>query len=626
MKTMDSRLKLYQGNDELEAAQLRSVLLFSEFGQTNKRTDLMAKLLYSFIIKEKGEATLETLTSLFNCQFKAKRKPAEFKSYIDNMIAKKLIAQNGEKLVAISEQEKGTAFFDQLEKDTMSLINGVIKRYITLQKSNNLNNRSVIERNITRALSAYFKLASLSVVKSPELPSVNDSIKYVIEDLQQADGERLISAIGKTIQEPTGLEREVLNKWAKAYLLMQILKIDPELINFKMTLVNQKSFVLDTDIVLNLLATHARFSQYYRSLINKLIEIGCNIYVPQDVIHEVIGHANQACSIVRTYGIRQIDNFTSYELEGPQSNVFIEDYVKLRREKKEFQSMEFNTYIRNFYIKGRPSVLQEKLRKVIGKNVDNTLKEVQLDDEMKEKLKEAINEKTSDSLRGVFRKTEVNKSLSETDARMYLTLKEYNEEPKNKGLLRYKFYFLTQSTRTIRAAKDMGIYDFDIICHPEALALVLTEIGQIPQDEVSLVNLFDNPFLAHAAMAVWDRIEPVLKAGFQVNFMELEQLRTDVDMRFDEFLLSSNPEERIQYSKEYRKLGYTFASQIAELADENQQLKYDNIKLKIENQSQVEINIHLKEKNKKLLIGQRKEKYLKRLGKRKNMGGKRKRK
>lgn len=378
MKTMDSRLKLYQGNDELEAAQLRSVLLFSEFGQTNKRTDLMAKLLYSFIIKEKGEATLETLTSLFNCQFKAKRKPAEFKSYIDNMIAKKLIAQNGEKLVAISEQEKGTAFFDQLEKDTMSLINGVIKRYITLQKSNNLNNRSVIERNITRALSAYFKLASLSVVKSPELPSVNDSIKYVIEDLQQADGERLISAIGKTIQEPTGLEREVLNKWAKAYLLMQILKIDPELINFKMTLVNQKSFVLDTDIVLNLLATHARFSQYYRSLINKLIEIGCNIYVPQDVIHEVIGHANQACSIVRTYGIRQIDNFTSYELEGPQSNVFIEDYVKLRREKKEFQSMEFNTYIRNFYIKGRPSVLQEKLRKVIGKNVDNTLKEVQL--------------------------------------------------------------------------------------------------------------------------------------------------------------------------------------------------------------------------------------------------------
>lgn len=79
MKTMDSRLKLYQGNDELEAAQLRSVLLFSEFGQTNKRTDLMAKLLYSFIIKEKGEATLETLTSLFNCQFKAKRKPAEFK-------------------------------------------------------------------------------------------------------------------------------------------------------------------------------------------------------------------------------------------------------------------------------------------------------------------------------------------------------------------------------------------------------------------------------------------------------------------------------------------------------------------------------------------------------------------
>lgn len=623
---MDNRLKLYQGNDELEAAQLRSVLLFSEFGQSNKRTDLMAKLLYSFIIKEKGEATLESLTSLFNHQFKANRKPAQFKSYIDGLIAKGMITRNGDKLVALSEQEKGTIFFDQLEKDTKSLIDGIINRYITLQKSNHLNNRAVIERNITKALSAYFKLASLSIVNSPELPSVNDSIKYVIEDLQQADGERLISAIGKTIQNPTNLERKVLNEWAKAYLLTQILKIDPELVNFKMTLINQKSFVLDTDIVLNLLATHARFSCYYRTLIAKLIEIGCDIYVPQDVVQEVIGHANQACNIVRTYGTKQIDNYTSYELEGPQSNVFIEDYVKLRREKKEYQAMTFETYIRNFYIKGRPSVLQEKLRGVIGKNIDNTLKEVQLDDETKEKLKEVINEKTSDSMRGVFRKNEVNKSLSETDARMYLTLKEYNEEPKNKGLLRYKFYFLTQSTRTIRAAKDMGIYDFDIICHPEALALVLTEIGQISQDEVSLVNLFENPFLAHAAMAVWDRIEPVLKAGFQVNFMELEQLRTDVDMRFDEFLLSSNPEERIAYSKEYRKLGYTFASQIAELADENQQLKYANIKLKLENQSQLEMNINLNKKNEKLRIEQGKKKYLKRLGKIKNKNGKRKRK
>lgn len=61
MKTMDSRLKLYQGNDELEAAQLRSVLLFSEFGQTNKRTDLMAKLLYSFIIKEKRRGYIRNI-------------------------------------------------------------------------------------------------------------------------------------------------------------------------------------------------------------------------------------------------------------------------------------------------------------------------------------------------------------------------------------------------------------------------------------------------------------------------------------------------------------------------------------------------------------------------------------
>lgn len=415
-----------------------------------------------------------------------------------------------------------------------------------------------------------------------------------------------------------------MNEWAKAYLLMQVLKIDPVLANFKMNLINQKSFVLDTDIVLNLLATHARYSEQYRTLVSKLIEIGCKIYIPDDVIREVEGHAKQACAMVGTYGVTQIDSYTTYELEGPQSNVFIEDYVKKRRKKLELRGMTFETYIRNIYIKGRPSVIYKCLQKVIGSNVENKLEEVDLDDELREKLGNVINVKTSDSRRGVGRKNEINESLSETDARMYLTLQHYNEKPKNEGLLRYKFYFLTQSTRTIRAARDLGIYDFDIICHPEALAAVLIEIGQIPKGEVSIVNLFENPFLAHAAMSVWDRIEPVLKAGFQVNFMELEQLRADVDLRFDEFLLSTNPVERIELSKKYHSLGYVFANQIAELADENQKLKYDNIKLKIENESQQQINQNLNEKNEKLLRLRKKQNYLGRVSKHKNKMHKRK--
>lgn len=617
-------LKLYQENDELESAQLRSILLFSEFSNSTKRTDMMGRVLFSFIIMEKGKATLDSIAKLFNEQFHCSKKPSEFKDSLDGLVAKKLVQQKGDTFIAITEQNEGVEFFEKLDRNTKELIDGIIGRYLGIIKKTNLPNREIVERNIANALSLYFRVASLNIVNSPDPPSINDSIKCVMQDMQAKDGERLVSAIGQTIQSPSDSEREVLNEWAKAYLLMQVLKIDPVLANFKMSLINQKSFVLDTDIVLNLLATHARYSEQYRFLLGKLIEIGCKIYVPDDVVHEVVGHANQACTIVNTFGIKQIDNYTDYELEGPQSNVFIEDYVKKRRKMPLFKDMTFETYIRNVYIKGRPSVMKERLRKVIGANIDNKLTEVELDDEIRDKLQESINEKTSDSLRGINRKNEINKSLSETDARMYLTLKHYNEKPKSEGLLQYKFYFLTQSSRTIRAARDLGIYDFDIICHPEALTAVLMEIGQIPKEEVSIVNLFENPFLAHAAKAVWDRIEPVLKAGFQVNFKELEQLRTDVDVHFDELLLSTNPEERIVFSKKYRDLGYSFANQIADLADENQKLKYDNIKLKIEKDSQLQMNQKLHKRNEDLLKVRKKNNYLERAKKGKNKRNKRK--
>lgn len=606
-------LKLYQGNDEMEAAQLRSVLLFSEFGNSSKRTDMMPRVLLSYIIKEKGQATLDSITQCFNTNFKANHKTAEFKSFVEKLINKNLVKEKNGCYSAISDQKEGTLFFERLDKDTTSLINGIIQRYEHLSKTTCTINRSIIEQNVTNALSTYFKLASLSIVNNPSFPPVSDSVKAVLKNLQEKDGERLVSAIGQTIQQPTDKERDVLNEWAKAFLLTQILKIDPTLVNFKMSLIRQKSFVLDTDIVLNILATDARHSKEYRTLIAKLQEIGCSIYVPQDVKKEVEGHADQACKIAKGFGTSQLDNFTSYELEGPQSNVFIEDYVKSRRACPNRKNMAFETYIRNIYIKGHPNVLHERLRSVLGENVNKELKEVSLDENIQERLKKEINERTIDSFRGITRKLEINKSLSETDAKIYLTLRDYNKSVEEEGLLKYKFYFLTQSTRTIRAARDIGIYDFDIICHPEALAVVLTEIGQLPKGDISVINLFENPFLAHAATAVWDRVEPVLQEGFQINYKELEQLRADVDVRFDEFLLSDNPQERVEYAQSYRKLGYTFANDLANMDDEIKKLRVDNYRLEQEREEQIKDNEKMRiaiERDKKK---RKKEKYFERL-------------
>ena len=55
--------KLYKQNEAMEESQLRSVLLFSEFGKTHARTDMLPKAVLSIIIHEKGQSTLESVVS-----------------------------------------------------------------------------------------------------------------------------------------------------------------------------------------------------------------------------------------------------------------------------------------------------------------------------------------------------------------------------------------------------------------------------------------------------------------------------------------------------------------------------------------------------------------------------------
>lgn len=599
--------RLYRNND-FEESQLRSILLFGEFGKTHHRTDMLPKAVLSIIIQEKGNATIEGIIKQFGPCYSYDTNSHEIEEAIKKLIDSQLVKPVGDdKYAAITEvdKHKSDAFFADLDQRTDRLIDSIIARYEELRKCK-AQNRELLRKNITKALSLYLKLSGVNAVMSDsdnDLQPVTHSLDCITDKMDNVSAKILIDAIGQIISQPSTEDLKTLNIWARAYVLTQVMKIDPTLADFKATKIRDKVFVLDTDVVLNLLATHAKYSQSYRTILKTLSDVGCKIIIPNEVIKDVDGHVKQAINRFNEIGQQQIDSFPEYIIEGPKSNVFIEDYVKLRRSDSTKRKMNFLTYIGNIYNDQNPNVLKGRLEPIIGQNVNNALEVIDIDTPEYSELKSRLTERAAETAKGSERKLNTNLSLSEDDARLFFTLTKKNEEileqnqGHGKGLLQYKYYFLTQMRRTVLVAKELGIYKYDIICHPQALGSVLSEIGNIPQGEISIVNLFENPFLALTAATVWDKIQPIIEQGAQISFMEIQQLRSDVDQTFDELLLSNDPQERINLAREYRAKGYPFMEQLVELAEKNETLAKENETLRKENSGLTERLNNAKKKN-----------------------------
>ena len=97
--------RLYRNND-FEESQLRSILLFGEFGKTHHRTDMLPKAVLSIIIQEKGNATIEGIIKQFGPCYNYDTNSHEIKEAIKKLIDSQLVKPVGDdKYAAITEVE-----------------------------------------------------------------------------------------------------------------------------------------------------------------------------------------------------------------------------------------------------------------------------------------------------------------------------------------------------------------------------------------------------------------------------------------------------------------------------------------------------------------------------------------
>lgn len=565
---------LYEGNDAYESARLRSILIFNSVGKERTENDMMLKALFSLIIDSDNKATkdgiLKTLEERFSMIWSKK-------ILDDNLAILKemgLIDINNQGfIVALEKRKDGREFIHSVIEETDTFLDGLVSRLREVYTAF-IPDERIVKKVFRKSLSAYLSQSSFEFfdvkAKAKEQETI-DVISFIQKEISPAKlAESMIRVLADMLMNPTESELEFLEQWARAYIAMQVIGLDPSLSNFKDSKLKDKSFVVDTDIVLNFITKHAKYSEMYHQMFKKLKNIGCHIYLPSDVFAEVENNCKAANTKYLTYGSSLLD-MTDEHLEKSIGNVLVEDYVKTIKADPSMDDYRFEDYISNIYDRNDPALLRANIIDVIGE--DNYHRKLPEYDEIEdlESLKSEIMGRTERSQKGIERPKEINQELSDTDAVLYYTICKMNEDTPDDKFFSRRVYLLTRSKRTGASAKEVGMYQRNIICHPEALYSIMAENGAMSTGEVKLVNLFDNPFLVYAAKQIWDQVDPLLKAGAKLKYAVLNKLRLDVDTRIDAILTSKTKEERYEVAKDLEEKGYDFVKVIVEAQQEAEQ-------------------------------------------------------
>lgn len=541
---------LYDNNNAMESSLLRGILLFNCLENRRSRKDFIPRAVFSIIVEGDGEYSTAQILGVFNERFKYGMSRGELDTIIQNLKNEGHLDANGK---VVLSSRSGKEYYEAIDLETNNLFERIIRKTELLLKSS-FPNPDLVKENIRRALSVYFKLYGYAFFDLQEKSwdeSAGDAISKAMANLSEREGYALVKVIGETLNNSIEEDQTILRQWARAFIIMEIINLDPSLRNFKAEKLRGKEFILDTDFVLRCLTTSLEQSKPYKAIIGRLKSLGCKLFLPKEVFGEVKGHISEALSTFSTIG-DGIRTFPPEVFRNGYGNVFLEDYVTLLEVDSSKKDMSFTEYIRNVSDVRNDRLLKDVLANTFGEETLIRPFSIQVEKENQAKLQNKILEYTNTAFKAERRSDTRKTEISKTDAFLYLATAKKNEGTEEDSILSRKTYLLTQSTRAAKAAKDVGLFQKHIVCHPNALIALLEETGNLDGDEVNVVNLFDNPFLAFTAKEVWEIIQPVIRDAKYMKHSQIIRLRKDVDYQLD--LKMTSKDGRIPLEKRTQKI------------------------------------------------------------------------
>ena len=564
----------YFGDKDIEEAMLKSCLLFYSKDIKNKRNIIFQKILLSLIIGS-GVTNRNEIKEKITTQYKdylISEDKIDFA--IQELIKNKFIKEvKGELTLTTESKQDVEQDVKKISEQQNYLIEDIFKG-VQSAYGKKISNENQVKSNIKDCIDYYYMVTGLSFFEldkrkeATELPQLG---KIASKGLSSGEKEELsnqiIYTIGSIIEKPTEEQKCILELLARTYITMQIMDIDPLLSEFKSTLIREKVFIVDTDVLLYLITEEATMSRQYKKMVELLQKCGCKIYIPNEIITEVFNHAEAAKKRYNfvSYLIDTKGNLASQDLK----NVFIEDYYYIRHSNESSQPT-WDTYISNYYsLNHGVSFISEQIKDKLGDKIHyGTIPEdVKIDDALLERLAGISLEETSKTEKGQHRDEDKNQDIAKTDAQLYLEIKKLNEinnerigrkQEERQDLLKNKYYILTNSTRVHYCAKQLGV-SANILCKPASLMAYLVETGIIQNDQIKIQNLFENPFLQHIAKTIWKDIEILLKTGVDTTGKNIVTMRFELQDEINKLLTNPSEEDHDEVYKNTKHKGYSFS-------------------------------------------------------------------
>ena len=634
------------GEDQLSISMIKSTLLFSlspDLKTNQQRKNLFDKSVLSMISSIEDGYSINELIDEFHKKFGKILVDSQVKAALERLITKGLIAKNEEKYKASKKaKQEIMAGIAHIEQRTNALIDDIIAQthVVASDIKCSVDDDKQMWGNIKKTLNLFFKYYGTDLAMDvdsivPNMVRQEELTRLLKDGLQPDLGECLVYSLGEILSRPNEEQLEMVSLWARAFIGTQLMKLDPMLGAFQGNAFRDKIFILDTDFVLNCMVKNGKQSAVYSSLLQELIRIGCKVYITDDVVQEVVTHAEFARRNFNYFenSFEATDESVIYE---QLKNVFVIDYyISMLRNDHEFSNRSFSSYMSNIFDPDDSynfmlEVMENRLPKGVIIGDEDLRRKVSVDEFERDTLTKSIYEETIKTYKAAYRSDEENWQIAKTDAELYLIARELNKSlpvNKNKMLMDGKAYLITNSTRSIRCAKSNGIFS-TVVSKPSVLVALLSEIGWFDASDKSIVDLLGNPFLAEITNQSWNDLKLLVDSGVDLRGKELPRLNRDLkqvihnlitqeeddlervnDNSFDEEMTIPKMEDIdqfVQFAEVIHSKGYKMIPAAEAMIEKYKQLKADK-------ENQEIINERIQEELNK--IGKGKQNYLKRIAK-----------
>ena len=488
-----------------------------------------------------------------------------------------------------------------------------------------------IVRNIRAAL---LEIARSRAATLDGTTPLYDEVPVIVRGQLDSDmGDLLVAALADALRAPTDSQAETIAHWTQAYLGLALMGLDPVLNDFQASRFPAKTFLLDTDIVLEAIVTDGTRSAGILDVLSSLAQRQCRLVVPDSVVDECVKHAARSETTYRYFGNGLIQ-LTPAAVEERVWNAFVKGYYYAVVRGRIAKSVTYREYLANFYEEKTPSqffcaVITDVLPDEVEILPIDFGRHRPLNDAEVDRLADALQQDLAErSKKARYRTVEEEKVLARTDATLYLSALSMNPPDKtaHQHVLGGTCYLLTETARYERVAQLVGI-PTKVTVRPSTVAGILSFVGAAISS-TEFVQLFDNPLLDRAVSAVWPDMEKLMRSGVDLRAKSLVRLRFDVNHAFHECLMAveraqdaEEQDSKVEASSDERfmeliesaaRRGYTLIPEVAAIRD-----RIGSGDKRVEELQQLldeEMSANTELEKGIVFFGKRRQKYLRRMG------------